>query len=261
MGFKEIPSKPEQTESRNWLMDLIRRNVQFPTRQVPGMSGAESQGYDLLNQWLGNTTTPSGVKTGMATLEQFTKGQDPLTSPYWRGMREQSLSEENRLANAMQRGTRIRGAADSSGGATMVGNVRRNFANDRMALLGGLYEQDQNRRLTAAPQLIQSSDYFANEPLRKSQAAMTLGGLPREIESQQEQAIYDSLVQTLLFPYMQQAGLAQNIINEPRYYYKEGPKKSWASGALSGAAQGAAIGGPWGALIGGVAGGVGQYNA
>jgi len=250
MGFKAIPSAPEQTESRDFLMDLIRRNVQYPTRNVPGMSDVETQGMNILRQWL-NQGTPQGVSTGINALTETVSGVDPFTSPQYKSYRQASIDEENRQANAMQRSTRIRGMADSSSGATQVGRVRRTAANDRLGYLGELQDREMNRRLTAAPQLISASENAANLPLRQTSAAMGYGAIPRQIETEQDAAMYDSLVQTLLFPYINQAPKAEEILKEPRFYYE--PKTGKTSGMD-------VLGGLGGAFLGTEAGAGGLFN-
>jgi len=221
MGWNEIPSAPEQTESREWIMNLIRQMVNWPQRNIVGMSDAENTGQNILNQWLG-TGTPAGVTTGIDQLTRTVKGDyDPMTSPEWLGFRDRSALDENQAVGALRRRSQLAGMGASTPSIEKEGRTRRGFSADRMSYLGGLMDRERNRQLTASGQLIDAADKESTRDLRKVQGAMAFGGLPRELEQMDEDALYESLVQTLLFPYIYQSPNAQFIINEPRYAYQQ----------------------------------------
>lgn len=221
MGWEAIPSAPEQTESRDWLMDLIRRSVQYPQRNIAGMSEAERTGQNILNQWLG-TGTPAGVTTGIDQLTSTVKGEyDPMTSPHWQGYRERSKMDENQAIGALRRRSQLAGMGASTPSFEEEGRTARGFSADRMSYLGSLMDRERGRQLTASGQLIEASDRESMRPLTKVQGAAAFGGLPRELEQMDENALYETLVQTLLFPYLRQSPQALAILNEPRYVYKQ----------------------------------------
>jgi len=256
MGWEAIPSAPEQDESREWIMNLIRQAVQYPQRNIEGMSQAEQTGQSILNQWL-QTGTPAGVTTGMNQLTSTVQGQyDPMTSPHWQGYREESGRQEEQAISSLQRRSQLGGMGASTPALGQEGEVRRGFSSDRMQYLGGLMDRERGRQLTASGQLITAADQESRRPLTQAQGAMALGGLPRELGQMDEDALYESLVQTLLFPYVYQSPNAQTILNEPRYVYQpedEDGGINWGQlaaqigtrmvlGPAGGAAAGAAMG-------------------
>lgn len=222
-GFKQIPSEPEQTEARKYLESLYKKDVQFPTRKVPGMTGIEAEGQKWLQDYL-NIGIPSGISTGIGQLKKTVEGgYDPMTGPAYQGYREASKMEEEEAINQLRRRLQLVGHGDySSPALKQEGATRRGYSADRMGYLGALYDRERDRQTGAAGPLIEASDYASKQPLRKTEAATAYGGLPRQIEAAQEEADYIALLQTLLFPYQQQAPIASTILGETRQMYDPG---------------------------------------
>ena len=122
------------------------------------------------------------------------------------------------------------------------GETRSRYGADRSQFLGSLYDRERDR----------------DNPYTRQAAVAAYGGLPRDIEAQQEQAKYNALMAELLFPYQQQAGLAQVLLgyqpwHQPQFYEEESMFSQLAP--LAGTAVGAIAGGPIGAAIGSKIGG------
>jgi len=224
-GFQSIPDSPEQSEARKFLLGLTKKNVQFPTRKIPGMTGIEAEGQQWLQEYL-NKGIPSGITTGIGQLKKTVEGgYDPMTSPAYQGYREASKMEEEEAINELRRRLQLVGHGDfSSPALKQEGATRRGYSADRMGYLGALYDRERERQTGAAGPLIEASDYASKAPLRKTEAATAYGGLPRQIETAQDEADYLALLQTLLFPYKQEgpAGAAGTILGETRQMYDPG---------------------------------------
>jgi len=220
MGWKMIPTTPQQDTARDWIADLYGTNVTYPTRSIAPMSSAESSAQKLLSEFMG-AGTPAGVTQGIDYLSGVVGGQfDPKTSDSYQGYRAASKMEEEQAVNQLKRSAQLQGMNASTPVLNQEGQTRRGYSADRMGMLGMLYDNYANRQQTAAGQLVQYSDNESMRPYKQAAAGMALGGLPRELEQAEEDAIYESLVQTLLFPYLYQQGAANTILQEPRYYYK-----------------------------------------
>ena len=180
--LKETPWGPEV---RNYLMELMKRDVNMPTRDVAGMSAAEQQGQGILGQILGGGAFA-----------------DPRTSPLYQGLRQESLAEEERAASSLKRRQQGSGMLHSSTGAQSEGRLRGDYSNSRMSLLGGLYEKERDR----------------DNPYTRMAAAAQYGALPRQIEQERANAGYQSAMGNVLFPYQQQAGIAGQLLNYQPWY-------------------------------------------
>ena len=244
MGWKLVPSTPEQTQARTKQIELMEANLQFPTRQVPGMTGAEEEAQSLLAKYMASGT-PEGYTMGMQALMDAVKGSDPSTSPYYQALKAESLSEEERAAGNIRRGGQIAsGTPFHSPNIGQEAKMRTDFAMGRESILQSLIDKERDRQLNAAGPLMSAADYMSQEPLRKAQAGMTLGALPRQLQTEQESAVYEAILNELLAPYMYQAPIMGSISNEQRYYYKS-KQQSGLGGAL-----GSGVGGILGAVVG-----------
>ncbi len=101
---------------------------------------------------------------------------------------------------AMRRRNQLAGMNSSSHGAQAEGRVAQGFAADRSNFLGQLYDQERSR--SEAKQV------------NKVNMANTVGSLDRQLEQAENQAAYEAIMQQVLFPYQQQAQLAQVLLND-----------------------------------------------
>ena len=207
--LQETPWAPE---AREWLSNLLYGSGEAPMLQVPGMTGTEQQGQDVLQQILSGGTF-----------------EDPATSDFYKGFRAESQAEEERAVSQTQRGAQLSGMGASTGAAKAGGDIRSGFANNRLQMLGGLYDAERAR----------------DNPYTRLAAVGQYGGLPRQIEGQQGMAQFGQQ----MFPYEQQAPLAQQMLGyqpwyQPQQYYDPG----WYETIVAPTAQ---------AVGGGVAGGMG----
>jgi len=217
MPRPEIMETPWAPQARNFLTRLMNANVQLPTRQVAGMSGAEQQGQSILGNILGGGAFA-----------------DPRTSPLYAGLRRESMAEEERAANALQRRQQGAGMYNSSTAAGAEGRMRGDFANRRQSLLGSLYESERAR----------------DNPYTRLAASAQFGALPRQLEQAGNDAAYQQQMGTTLFPYQQQAALAGQLLNYQPWYqpqvYSEPSMFSQLAGPIGGLMGGA------GGLMGGL---------
>lgn len=252
MGFRLIPSTKMQDENRNRLHTLATQTIDLPTRQVPGMNDLQKTGQSLAGKYI-NADMSGGVTNAIEQLNKTVGGgYDPLTSSEYKGYRELSKLEEENAVNALRRRGQISGVGASTPILSQEGRVRRGFSGDRMSMAGQLLNRERDRMIDATGRLIQAEDYAAYDPVRKAAVASEYGDQQRDIETEREDAIYNTLMAEVLAPYTYQVPISQALIDEPRYYYKK--KKKSGLGGIAGSIAGGIIGGPAGAQIGGAIG-------
>jgi hypothetical protein len=252
------------TEGRKYIYDLIQGGTpNIPTQKVAGMTDAETRAQSLLSKYM-NSSMPSGYSTALNELEKTVKGgYDPRTSEAYRGYREASKLEEEDAVNALGRQAQISGMAKSTPVLNNTGKTRRGYSADRLSYLGSLMNSERDRQLNATTALMEGADYASQLPLRQATAGMSLGALPRQLEQTEEDAIYNQIMQEIMFPYEVLGNYAQFLGGGgggPISYYKEGGPSDLA--AISNAASQIANIGFLGApgLVGGYTGKDGQYQ-
>lgn len=229
-GWQQIPDTPEQKQARKFLQDLYDKVITFPTKVVPGLSPLEEQAQSLVQNYIGQGT-PTGVSQAIAELSKtVTGGYNPETSPAYQGYRTTSQLEENEAVNALRRRLQLGGLPASTPALGQEGKVRQGYSGMRLEKLGDLITQERNRQMAATTPLASLSTQVSEQPLKQAGAAEAFGAIPREIETQQEQAIWDALVATLTAPYTYQAPVAGTILNEPRYTYINPQQSSSGAG-------------------------------
>ena len=175
--LKETPWAPGM---RNFLSELMNRDLDYPRQRFAPMSSIE--------------------KEGLASLSDIMEGKsfrDPRTSPYYQGIREEAVANTERGASALRHRQNMGGMFRSSPGVRQEGEYRSAENAKLLQALGSLYEAESAR----------------DNPYTRLNAAMTYGSLPRQIEQATLNAEYNDLMQELLAPYTLQAPLAESMMN------------------------------------------------
>ena len=217
--LKEVPLTDAQKRAIRSTRGLLNEPT-LPERQVAGMSEAEQATQSILASILGG--------------QAF---EDPRTSDLYRGLREESLGEEERGIGALRRRAQMGGMYNSGTSLAEEGRARQGFANDRMSLLGGLY---QNERAM-------------DNPYTRLQAGMTAGSLPRLLQQAQQDTTWQNMMDPIQFRYQQIAPIAQALFGMTPTTYMTAPEPSGLSqmAPMLGAGLGGLLGaGPMGMMIG-----------
>jgi len=171
--------KPGATQARGYLTDLMTKDVNLPTRQTAGMSANEQTGQSLLADILAGKSF-----------------QDPSTSQYYQGMRNQMKTATDEGAAALRHRQQLGGSFNSGAAVNQESKYRTGQNDQLMTLLGQLYEQERARD---------------NEYTRLA-ASSQYGALPRLLEQQGMDSSYNAAQQNAMFPYQYQAPLASEIM-------------------------------------------------
>ena len=192
-GVEEYPQRKWQKEGISYLQKLLRKTVDIPTQQVAGMTDTE--------------------KAAQSQLASFVSGdsfEDPATSKYWQGMRDQMTREEQSGVAELRRRSQLGGMFNSGPSFRAEGDYRANMANQRNTLLGSLYNQERQR----------------DNPFTRAQAGMAFGGLPRQFEQMGFDASQQSALANIMFPYQTQANIANTLMAHQPNTYMSAPQQS-----------------------------------
>ena len=236
------PSYKPQAHAKpaiGYLTNLMNQEVNLPTQKVAGMSANEQMGQSAL----------ADIMAGKSF-------QDPSTSQYYTGMRNQMKTATNEGVSALRNRQQGTGMYNSGGAVNQESKYRQGMSDQQMTLLGQLYEQERARD---------------NEYTRLA-AANQYGALPRLLEQMGMDASYNAAMGNIEFPYQYQMPAAQSLLNydanvmgqtvaNPSGFSQWAPLIGTAVGAIAGGPAGAAMGSQLGSSLGGATSGAGNNNA
>jgi len=119
--------------------------------------------------------------TGKEQIMSTLKGEyNPLTSPYYKAMREQMQREgEEAVLGARQRAN-LYGQLSSTGMANVESRARARTANDINTLLGGMYENERARQVNAINQALA----YEHLPQQILQQQLLAGQYERQVQQE-----------------------------------------------------------------------------
>lgn len=211
-GFEKIPLTKDQKAAQSFLMAQLNKSVNIPTQQVAGLSPTEQLLQNNLSSYFG---AGGGYQSGMNAINDQTKYVDPVTSPYFKGLAQQSQLAKEKGVSALRQRSQLGGMLFSSPSARAEGEYTSNLDANLMAQLGQLENQQKAQQLQAAQMAMQN-------PLAALNSAAPLAAQPRTLEQALMEAQYNQQLQSMLFPYQYQAPIAQGIMNNQAYAWNPG---------------------------------------
>lgn len=229
MGWKQIPSTPQQVKARDELFDWATEDLQYPKLSIIPLTQLERANQMRLSEY---GQQDQDVRALASDQVEATLGgaYNPMTSPFWQGYRDYSEQNKEGDVNAMRRFAQRGGMLNSTPGQFAEAGVRRRANAQSETQLGQLYENERGRQLGVA----QSEKQAATGNLLQSQQ---MAAQERQILQAEVQAQYEQILNTMLAPYIYQSPLLQSIINEQRFYYKQkssGTNWGQIAGAIAG---------------------------
>lgn len=239
-GYEEAPPPEllttEYTEpAMTALAELAGTVPTLPTVSLPGISGTEqqllSQGMSLI-QKLVSGEMPEAFKVGMEKIKSVLGGEyDPLTSPYYKGLKEEAARFEEKGISDIRQRSQLGGMLYSEPAMGAEAEFRGVLGTGLTKELGRLYEADIGRQAGMIPQLLGYAGLEAGRPaqaLAGIGAMAPLAGKPGDIARQQAMLDWQVGTQQVLFPYQTQAPMLQALADygtwyQPEQIYKPGP--------------------------------------
>lgn len=233
-GSVKYTSSPEEREMYQYLLDLMQRKPNLPTKEVAGMTPTEIYGQTLLEDY-SKSGYPLPYITGLSELLKTIKGgYDPATSKFYKSMRKEITSTTDEAQNRLSRTMQKRGAS-AQGVPRAAIKLEEGRASDIDTLLGSLTETERDRIFQAIPILANYSELAEQMPLRRLGAIQQFGALPREIEQMINEAAYGKEYEEAVWPW-KAAGLLSGTTSSllPSAYMTSGyPSSGTASQFMS----------------------------
>ena len=188
-----------------------------PAQQIAGLGDNEQTVQGLLSKFLGSSATDNeGYKAGMGEIQKTLGGEfyDPKTSDFWSGFREQSAIEEEKGVSDIRRRGQLGGGLYATPNQRTEADYIRGKGADRQAMLGGLYENERNRKSNAVGQALGYAGFEEQGKTNRLQLGSTIGAIPRGIENQKNQAAFNQQEAQNQATYNQQFGQSQANFNQ-----------------------------------------------
>jgi hypothetical protein len=181
----------------NYMLNLMNQQaptMNIPLQQVAGLTGNEKIVQDLLAKYLGtNATDNEAYKLGMGEISKTLNGEfyDPKTSDFWKGYRETSEIEQEKGVSDIRRRGQLGGGLYSEPNMRTEADYIKGMGAERLMQLGGLYENERNRKSNAVAQALGYAGFEEQGVTNRLGLGSTIGAIPREIQNQKYAATYN----------------------------------------------------------------------
>jgi len=217
-GYEKIPSTPGQTEARDYWMDILRGKVSAPTRDIAGMSGAETKGMELLDQFLGRPESTERQSSLDFLTGLLDSSGDVTQLPEIQALMSSIENQTGDLMNSAMRRTQLSGMGTSGPQGSAVGREIAKGRTSMVAALAPYMAQVRGNKLSAANLINSLASSQESSALNKVGAATSYGSLPRTIEQAGSDAEFQKMMADLRAKY----GAAGDVLGETRYMYDPG---------------------------------------
>ena len=180
---------------------------QIPLQQIAGLGVHEQTVQDLLGKYIGTPATDTeGYKLGMDEIKKTLGGEfyDPKTSDFWKGFREQSAMEQEEGTEDIRRRGQLGGGLFATGVAREEVKYQAGKEAERTRMLGGLFEKERDRRTNAVGQALGYAGFEEQGAANRIGLGSTVGAIPRQVENQRLQAIFNQAMGQSTADYAQQ---------------------------------------------------------
>ena len=153
------------------------------------------QGMGILDQLTGLANDPTqnpAYSSGLSEIQKTLSGEyDPLTSPYYEGIRKEADIATQKSADLLKHGQSTRGTLASTVGAKAEGEMRAIADAKTLQTLGSLYESERGRMTNAVSQALGYAQYqpnVAGKALSGTSLMSPLANYDTEIANQEQLA-------------------------------------------------------------------------
>lgn len=241
---------PGEEKLRGDLLGYINK-YKDANKNMENLTPYESQALEFLQQYLDNDQIAPTITAGESEVMKTLMGDyDPESSAYYKPLisgieqkKQQAISKSNR---ASQLGGNLTSLSRLRAGNELETSYDAETAN----LLMGLQERERGRRLEVLNPALQYGQYVNEGPLRKAEAARTVGSIPRDLETGAINLGSGILTNYRPTYYMDPTDEYLKMLSG-----KGGSGWGRALGSIAGGVGGAMIGGPTGGALGASLGG------
>lgn len=161
-----------------------------------GLSPFEGRG---LNEFLTQYLNAPGVTPNLAASQDMlgktlTGGFDPGTSQYYQALRDEAQRNRGLAIKDTNADLGGRGKFFSSEALNKYGDINANTQIGLDKTMAELADRERNRQFQAVPLAANLEQYLSGIPLQKAQAATTIGSIPRMLEQQDLESLYQDFL-------------------------------------------------------------------
>lgn len=194
---------PEKKQMDAFLANYVSKygNLYEPGKAYTGkrtadLSGLEKQG---LEQFLPNYLNSPDVSPELGNVRSLLQktingGFDPGTSEYYRALRDTAQYNRGQAVKDTNADLGARGKYFSSEAVQKYGDINAQTANTLNTVMAQLANQERDRSAGAVSQATSLEDYIAGIPLQKATAATSLGAIPRMLEQNDLESLYQDFI-------------------------------------------------------------------
>lgn len=251
-GFKKIKLSESQKLADQIQMNMLKKEELFDPRQIAGMTEAEQMAVEAVMKLL-NSGIPGFQEAISSVRDIMTKPLTPENVPGVKGLFKKAEELGSSLLGKTQRRLQLGGnlPSESSAGTKIYGRTWQDILDRFITAASGMYQPFISAKLSAPERLASLSERSVTTPIS---LGTTVGALPRTIQQQVLDAIFEAKRKTQEFPYTFTAPYAQGVMGQQRYAYSPGVTEPPLISTLAGAAVPIAMGGM---MMGGIGGGAG----
>ena len=254
---------PEQKEAYKVLLpSLTAKGKEFaevgsqpyPGQMTAPMSQYETMGLKGLGEYLDTPMPTQSNMFGLTTdeLEKTIEGReyDPITGPYYEAYRTNIMRELDQAKDRIAARSSSRDAFFGGGRLDQEREVEEGAMGSMAQVLGGLFENERQRRLNAVPMALNQMGWAENVPVSRIATSQQFGALPRQIEQQELTARYQDFVKQLTNMGMSMQAAVDMATSNPQYWMPQPADYSGIGKGLGSLAMLAMMGGGGGGNAG-----------
>lgn len=158
------------------------------------ITGAEQASQGFLGQFLDSSIGDIFGAGKQNIIQTLSGGFDPVTSDYYKGLRNEALRTRDEAIDAGNRAAAAGGSFYTDSRQRNTSDIAGRTSNFLTQTLGDLFNKERDRAQSALQLVPSLSTYETEFPLRKAQAASTIGSVPRLIEQAALERNYNDFV-------------------------------------------------------------------
>lgn len=183
-----------------------------PLRGTAELSPLELQAQQMVTDWIGAPVPETRRVATEETLKTATQPVDITKLPEYQGMLDQIIEEGNLMANRLGRGLQTRGMWTSEPARDILGRSVTGTQKRMVGALAPFAESERQRRFAATSMLEQLTQGAESTLTKKIGLAGGIGALPRQIQQQVYDALFDKRIREIAFKYQIQPEILKSIL-------------------------------------------------
>ena len=220
---RPMPQLGGSEKAESFLKSLLKMDEQLPMRETADLTPVQKEIQQMLSGILSKTDQAGDLASGeyRSILEDE---YDPRTSPYYEGFRQEAERLQKEGVTSLRQRSELGGMLGSSNAAVSEGSFVSQSNSAILKELGRLLETERGRKLLAA-EGIQGAE---SQRIGNVAAVGGLAEAERNVEQQRNDALYNQVMQQILFPYQYKTGIANTLLNyKPEWETYGGGPSDW----------------------------------